>query len=178
MPLHIGHGRQPQADIDARRVIDLLEHLTGLGISVWLDGGWAIDALVGKQRRAHDDLDLVAALDDVARLELALGECGYVLVDSGDPRIVVLVDDDGHQVDVHPVVFTETGDGVYKMTTGGDWIYPRQGFAGTGDALGRRVPCLAPEVMMVCHATGYVLDDVHRADVVALSERYRIPIPP
>lgn len=163
--------------MDARRVVDLLEHLTGLGVQVWLDGGWAIDALVGRQRRPHDDLDLVAALDDVPRLELALGECGYALVDGGDSRIVVLVDDDGHQVDVHPVAFTETGDGLYKMTTGGDWIYPSRGFAGVGEVVGRRVACLTPEVMMACHATGYVLDDVHYADVLALSERFGIPIP-
>lgn len=163
--------------MDARRVVDLLEHLTALGIPVWLDGGWAIDALVGRQRRPHDDLDLVATLVDVPRLALALGECGYALVDGGDPRIVVMVDNDGHQVDVHPVVFTKRGDGVYKMTTGDDWIYPRQGFAGSGHVLGRRVPCLTPEVMMVCHANGYVLDDVHLTDVLALSERFGIPVP-
>jgi lincosamide nucleotidyltransferase A/C/D/E len=163
--------------MDARRVVDLLEHLASRGIPVWLDGGWAIDALLGHQRRPHDDLDVVAALDDVPRIRSALGQLGYVLADVGDPRIVVMVDADGHQVDVHPVVFTETGDGVYRMTTGGDWIYPSHGFAGTGEVLGCRVPCLTPEVMMVCHATGYVLDDVHQADVVALSERFRIAIP-
>ena len=91
----------------------------------------------------------------------------------GDPRI----DPAGHQVDVHPVSFTESGDGRYKMTTGGDWIYPGHGFAGTGEVLGRRIPCLTPEVMLVCHATGYVLDAVHQRDVVALSERFGIPIP-
>jgi lincosamide nucleotidyltransferase A/C/D/E len=169
--------REPKPDMDARRVVDLLEHLTGLGIPVWLDGGWAIDALLGRQRRPHDDLDLVAALEDVPRLKVALGERGYALVDGGDARIVVLVDAGGHQVDVHPVVFTEKGEGVYRMTTGGEWIYPSPGFAGSGDVLGRRVPCLTPEVMMVCHPTGYVLDDVHHADVLALSERFGIPIP-
>lgn len=163
--------------MDAGRVVDLLERLTSLGIPVWLDGGWAIDALVGRQRRPHDDLDLVGALADVPRIQAALGDCGYAIVDGGDPRIVVLVDDVGHQVDVHPVVFTETGDGIYRMTTGGDWVYPGHGFTGSGEVLGRGLPCLTPEVMMVCHATGYVLDDVHQADVLALSERFGIPIP-
>jgi hypothetical protein len=89
-----------------------------------------------------------------------------------------MLDADGHQVDVHPVVFTDAGDGVYRMTTGGDWIYPRRGFSGAGEVLGVRVPCRTPEVMMLCHATGYALDDVHRADVTALSEGFGIPIPP
>jgi lincosamide nucleotidyltransferase A/C/D/E len=172
-----GRGREPRADMDARRLVGLMEHLASLGIPVWLDGGWAIDALLGHQRRPHDDLDLVAALDDVARISAALAGYDYVLANCGDPRVVVMVDEAGHQVDVHPVVFTEKGDGIYKMTTGGDWIYPSHGFAGAGEVLGRSVPCLTPEVMMVCHATGYVLDDVHKGDVVALRNRFGIPIP-
>jgi lincosamide nucleotidyltransferase A/C/D/E len=163
--------------MDAALLVDLLDDLARRGVRVWLDGGWAIDALLGHQRRPHDDLDVVAGLDDVPRIKSALGERGYVFADDGDPRIAVMVDAAGHQIDVHPVVFTEAGDGVYKMTTGGDWVYPSHGFAGTGDVLGRSVPCLTPEVMMVCHATGYILDDVHRADVVALSERFGIAIP-
>jgi len=31
--------------------------------------------------------------------------------------------------------------------------------------------------MMLCHATGYALDDVHQADVTALSEGFGIPTP-
>lgn len=163
--------------MDAALSVDLLDDLASRGIRVWLDGGWAIDALLGHQRRPHDDLDLVAALDDVPSISSAFGNRGYVFVDEGDPRIAVMVDAAGHQVDIHPVVFTEVGDGVYRMTTGGDWVYPSHGFAGTGEILGRSVPCLTPEVMMVCHATGYTLDDVHQADVVALSERFGIAIP-
>ena len=159
------------------RLVDLVAHLASHGVRVWLDGGWAIDALLGRQRRRHDDLDVVAALEDVAGIEAALGELGYLRVDAGDARIVVMLDDVGHQVDVHPVVFTEEGDGVYQMTTGGDWIYPRHGFSGSGEVLGRRVACLTPEVMMLCHATGYALDAVHQADVTALSEGFGLPIP-
>lgn len=68
----------------ADRVVDVVAHLASRGIPVWLDGGWAIDALLGRQRRAHDDLDLVAALEDVGRIEAALGELGYLRVDAGD----------------------------------------------------------------------------------------------
>jgi lincosamide nucleotidyltransferase A/C/D/E len=163
--------------MDADRVVGLVAHLASRAIPVWLDGGWAIDALVGRQRRPHDDLDLVAGREDVARIGAALGDRGYLRVDAGDPRIVVMLDDAGHQVDVHPVVFTAEGDGIYQMTTGGEWIYPRAGFSGWGEVLGQRVPCLTPEVMMLCHASGYVLDDVHQADVAALSEGFGIPIP-
>jgi lincosamide nucleotidyltransferase A/C/D/E len=164
--------------MDAGRVAAVVAHLVSRGLPVWLDGGWAIDALLGRQRRAHDDLDLVAALGDVAPIEAALGELGYLRVDAGDPRIVVMLDDAGHQVDVHPVVFTDEGNGIYQMITGGEWAYPRDGFSGSGEVVGHRVPCLTPEVMMLCHATGYALDDVHIEDVRALSMGFGIPIPP
>ena len=163
--------------MDAKSVAGLVAHLASCGVPVWLDGGWAIDALLGRERRRHDDLDVVAALEHVARIETALGELGYRRADTGEPRSVVMLDADGRQVDVHPVVFTAAGDGVYQMTTGGDWIYPRHGFSGSGEVLGRPVPCLTPEVMMVCHATGYVLDAVHQSDVTALSQGFGIPIP-
>jgi lincosamide nucleotidyltransferase A/C/D/E len=163
--------------MEAERLVDLVAHLASRAVAVWLDGGWAIDALLGRQRRRHDDLDVVAALEDGARIEAALGELGYLRADAGDPRSVVMLDAAGHQIDVHPVVFTAEGDGIYQMTTGGDWIYPRHGFSGSGEVLGRRIPCLTPEVMMLCHATGYALDAVHQADATALSEGFGIPIP-
>ncbi len=62
--------------MDAGRVAAVVAHLVSRGLPVWLDGGWAIDALLGRQRRPHDDLDLVAALGDVAPIEAALGELG------------------------------------------------------------------------------------------------------
>ncbi len=37
------------------RIVGLLERQ---GLSVWLDGGWGVDALAGRQTRPHDDLDV------------------------------------------------------------------------------------------------------------------------
>jgi hypothetical protein len=31
------------------------------GITVWVDGGWGIDALLGRQTRPHSDLDIALA---------------------------------------------------------------------------------------------------------------------
>ena len=65
--------------MDAARLLDLLSHLENRGIPVWLDGGWAIDALLSEQTRQHDDFDLVSRLEDSAGIEEALGEGVYVL---------------------------------------------------------------------------------------------------
>jgi hypothetical protein len=51
-----------------------------------------------------------------------------------------MLDADGHQIDVHPVVFTAQGAGIYQMTTGGDWIYPRRGFSGSATSSGAASP--------------------------------------
>jgi lincosamide nucleotidyltransferase A/C/D/E len=163
--------------MDAARVLHLLAHLKTRDIEVWLDGGWAIDALLEEQTRPHDDLDLVARLDDSAQIERALDERGYVLAAGGPPASFELVDGDGHQVDVHPVSFTTTGHSVYRMANGEDWIYPADAFSGLGRILGDDVPCLTPEVVMISHTTGYTLDEAQRQDVTALGERYGIPLP-
>jgi lincosamide nucleotidyltransferase A/C/D/E len=164
--------------MEAARVLDLLSLLDARGLPVWLDGGWAIDALLGEQTRPHDDLDLVSRLEDSARIEEALGERGYVLGYGGPPFSFELVDAAGHQVDVHPASFRPDGDGVYQMADGGEWIFPAAGFRG-GEALilGRAVPCLAPEVVMVNHTTGYALDEAHQQDVHLLGAHYGIPVP-
>lgn len=47
----------------AQDVIDIVTRLDAANIAVWLDGGWGVDALIGKQTRPHDDLDVVIALD-------------------------------------------------------------------------------------------------------------------
>jgi lincosamide nucleotidyltransferase A/C/D/E len=172
-----GRGRQPQADMGAARVIDLLACLEASGISVWVDGGWGIDALLRKQTRDHDDLDLIVRLGDVARLQARLAERGYTAVQGAPPTSFELVDAQGHQVDVHPVSFTPTGEGVYKLESGEDWVYPASAFTGTGSILGREVACLTPEVALMGHTTGYALDRAHQRDVEALSERFKILLP-
>jgi lincosamide nucleotidyltransferase A/C/D/E len=163
--------------MDAARVLDLLAQLQARGIPVWLDGGWAVDALLREQTRPHDDLDLVARLDDSVRIEQALDERGFVLAGGGPPLSFELVDGEGHQVDVHPASFAPSGDAVYRMASGDDWIYPADGFTGVGRILGREVPCLTPEVLMVNHTFGYALDEAHQRDVRALGERFGIALP-
>lgn len=43
----------------------MIDQLTAAGIRVWVDGGWGVDALVGRQTRHHDDLaDLADAWEN------------------------------------------------------------------------------------------------------------------
>jgi lincosamide nucleotidyltransferase A/C/D/E len=64
----------------AADLVDLVHELERCGVAVWLDGGWGVDAVLGGQTRAHDDLDLVVQLQQIERLQSALAQRGFVLV--------------------------------------------------------------------------------------------------
>lgn len=163
--------------MDARRAVDLLALFGSNDIPVWLDGGWAIDALLAEQTRTHDDLDLVCRLEDSERIKQTLRDRGYVISSGAPPLSFEIVDKEGHQVDVHPATFRPTGDAAYRMSNGEDWVFPTHAFDGVGVILGHDVPCLTPDVVMLSHTWGYALDEDHQRDVHALSERFGIPLP-
>jgi lincosamide nucleotidyltransferase A/C/D/E len=155
-------------------VVRLLHRVSSAGLTVWLDGGWGVDALLGEQTREHDDLDVVVARRDVPLLIETLGRDGYEVAKGALPTCIVLLDAAGRQVDIHPVEFDDAGDGIYRMEDGRDWPYPARGFAGEGLVLGRHpVRCLTPEVQVLCHA-GYELGDTDRADLALLRERFGV----
>ncbi|MBT2655391.1 hypothetical protein J7E81_09090 [Bacillus sp. ISL-18] len=48
-----------------------------IGIEFWLRGGWAIDFLLGKITRKHDDIDLITWIQNREMLECELLKAGY-----------------------------------------------------------------------------------------------------
>jgi lincosamide nucleotidyltransferase A/C/D/E len=163
--------------MDASTLVALVDLLEEHGIDVWLDGGWGVDALLGDQVREHDDLDLVAELAHSQLIIETLEHAGYELVDGAPPKSFVLVDVDGRQVDVHPVVFDEErGGGVYVMGSGQEWVYPAEGFSGRGLVAGRPVRCLSPAVQVLVHA-GYELEEKDYRELFLLHERFGLELP-
>lgn len=152
-------------------VVFILDRLDAAGIAAWLDGGWAVDAALSEVTRPHADLDLIVELGDVPPMRTVLAADGFELV-HGEPRSnFILRDAAGREVDVHPVRFDASGDGIYRMESGEDWTFPREGFAGTGRVDGRGVRCLTPDVQMLCHSTGYEPDEIDVQDMRLLHER-------
>ncbi|HEY3542576.1 MAG TPA: hypothetical protein VGK79_08535 [Gaiellaceae bacterium] len=144
---------------DAAAILDRLE---GAGLSVWVDGGWAVDAAAGRQTRPHDDLDLVAPREEIPALERELAALGYERAGGAPPMSFESVDALGRQVDVHPIA----PDGEYALREGGTWHYPLEGLTGRGTIGGRVVRCLTPAVQLVCHAGYEPIDlDRHRHDL-------------
>lgn len=51
-----------------RDVLNVIKVLEAANLRVWLDGGWGVDALLGTQTRAHEDMDLVVELSEVSEV--------------------------------------------------------------------------------------------------------------
>lgn len=128
---------QSDRDMSASALVELLVLIEATGIEVWLDGGWGVDALIGKQSRPHKDVDILVRVADVARLEAILASRGVATRRGSPPDSFVLRDDLGLEVDVHAVVFDSHGNGLYRMETGEIWVYPAEGFTGRGVVDGR-----------------------------------------
>jgi lincosamide nucleotidyltransferase A/C/D/E len=168
---------EPQRRMEAADVLQLLGLLDQEHIDAWLDGGWGVDALLGEQTRPHEDVDLIVRVDDVAKMCAALEPRGLELV-KGDPWSNFVLDDhQGHEIDVHPVKFSDSGDGIYRMANGKDWVFPAPGFSGRGYVRGREVRCLSPEVQVLCHAHGYEPGETDFNDMAALQKRFGVELP-
>jgi lincosamide nucleotidyltransferase A/C/D/E len=162
--------------MSAEDAVNLLSALEAAGVDIWLDGGWAVDAALETKTRPHDDLDVIVELRHVKTVRDVLESRGYTNSRGEPPQSFELVDRDRRQVDVHPVVFSESGDGLYRMDDGEDWQYPAAGFEGTGRIRGREVRCLTPEIQILYH-TGYEPRRKSYDDVTALGKRFGLPVP-
>jgi lincosamide nucleotidyltransferase A/C/D/E len=58
--------------MNAGAVVALYLRLQAVGIPIWLDGGWGVDALLGEQTRPHDDLDIVVEERHLLRLRATI----------------------------------------------------------------------------------------------------------
>lgn len=164
-------------NMPATDVIALLTRFNEDGIHVWIDGGWAVDALLGYQTRPHGDLDIVVEEKDVSRIRHLLNNCGYIDKVDDDTRAwnFVMNDRAGREVDVHVIVFDSNRNGIYGPSKLG-LTYPADSLTGRGLIDGYPVSCISPEWLVQFH-TGYEIDDHDVQDVMALHERFGVQLP-
>jgi lincosamide nucleotidyltransferase A/C/D/E len=153
----------------------VLGRLRAAGVDFWVEGGWGVDALLGEQTRAHDDLDLGVRLEDVDRICAALPE--FERSDADWPTSFVLRDRAGRKLDCHPLSFDEGGDG-WQASASGEAAYrwPREGLQARGRIGGVEVPCISPELQLRWHVYPE-FDDVDWQDVQRLCQRFELEIP-
>ena len=163
--------------MQAHDVVQVMTWLEAAGIHVWLDGGWGIDALIGQQTRLHDDLDLVIELHHAPHAQEVLGQHQFVVIEDELPTRFVLRDPTDRRIDFHTVTFDAEGGGIQQLQNGSSFRYPPLGFGGRGQIAGQMLPCLTPEVQMLCHV-GYLPDANDEHDVRLLHARFGLALPP
>lgn len=159
---------------DVIAVIRLLEQVD---CPIWIDGGWGVDALLGRQTRPHADLDLAIALTDVPLATDVLREVlGYRGTQDEMPTRLELRDAQDRRIDLHPLVFDNQGDGRQQLQDGSWGIYPARGLAGRGFIDGNVVRCLSADLQLRFHL-GYEPDEDDRHDVELLCRHFGLVMP-
>jgi lincosamide nucleotidyltransferase A/C/D/E len=159
----------------AERVLEILEALRSNGVTASVDGGWGVDALVGRETRRHEDLDLVVALGDVDAIQCALRPFSFSIAEDHLPVRFVMRDPNGSQLDFHTVTFDAQGGGMQPQPGGGSFRYPPEGFV-AGQIAGRQVPCISAEVQVLCHL-GYEPTAKDARDVLLLCRHFNLAVP-
>ncbi|MEO6469207.1 MAG: AAA family ATPase, partial [Acidimicrobiia bacterium] len=151
---------------EVHRILDVLERVE---VRAWVEGGWGIDALAGRETRAHGDLDLAVdtAADGFERAVAALTPDGYEWGVNDLPIRLVLEAADGRSVDLHPIRFEADG-AAYQRGHDREYRYPADCFT-IGRIDGREVACLGVRIQREFHS-GYVPRSVDRHDLPLLDE--------
>lgn len=143
------------------------------GATVWIGGGWGIDALLGEQTRPHRDLDLMHRLDQEPVVLAALAEAGFAESFDARPVRFVLSDQRRRELDLHPLVFAADGSALQASPDASKpFTYPASCFV-TGVIAGTVVPCLSAEQQVYFHQ-GYEPTDRDRHDMARLREKFGV----
>ncbi|MCP2166740.1 nucleotidyltransferase domain-containing protein [Goodfellowiella coeruleoviolacea] len=127
----------------AATVLRVLELLRAADVAVWIAGGWGIDALVGRQTRTHEDLDLLHNVEHEDRAVQVLADNGFRLTLDLRPVRFVLTGPGAAQLDLHPLAFAPDGSAVQAADdAGGTFDYPAECFV-TGRIGRTEVPCVS-----------------------------------
>lgn len=139
---------------DLFQILDLLE---STGVKYWLDGGWGVDALCGKQTRTHRDVDIDFDSRYTDKLLAFLQENGFIIETDWLPTRVELHSAELGYIDIHPFVLNENGTSKQADLQGGWYEFQPDYFCET-ILEGRVIPCISLKGQKIFHS-GYELRD-------------------
>lgn len=164
--------------IPASAVIEIYTKLEKLGIHIWIDGGWAVDALLQEQTREHQDLDIAVQKKDLIKLKDFFLSRGYVDRERDENKkwnFVLANDDLGFEVEVHSFDFD--GDGKVMREEYWDGYSP-DSLTGIGNINNCAVRCVSLDQLIKTHDRNKrTLKESDEKDILALSERFNVVFP-
>lgn len=162
-----------EAAMTAPQAAELLGDVKAAGIRCWAMGGWGVDALVGHQTRAHHDLDVLVAVDDLPALSAWLRSQGFTRAYEWEENCRVPITSevwdtafvelhpDGRSLDVHAV---HPFEDPVRLATMDPWHLPSDALSGVGQIDGHEVSCVSANCQRSMHV-GYDLPDRHLEDL-------------
>lgn len=153
-------------------LLKILDLLDSIHIRYWVDGGWGVDILLGKQTREHRDIDIDFDGEHEKLLMSKLKETGYTVTTDWSPSRVELYHEEYGYIDIHPLQIAENGTAKQAMPEGGFYEFKAEWFSESVFE-GRTVPCISIEAQKLFHS-GYELRAVDKLDLAhlaALEER-------
>jgi len=170
-----------RGSMSADDVLRVLRALDTRSLPYWLAGGWGIDALIGKQNRTHDDLDVI--IDDYQRnapaarqalLDLGFRQVGSQMRKTWMPDLSTFEDGAGHRVELVSVDWNRLAsalDPAGSLQESSDLM--RDAFT-QGTINGVVVPCLSSRVQQLYHS-GYPLKETLQQDMTLLQSIFGRP---
>ncbi len=160
----------------AQDALEIVEQRERAAVMVWLDGGWGGDALVRRQTRPHDDVDVVIAPEQARLAEETLRRAGSLVAEDERPTRFVRARSPGAKYDFHPVTFDQKGNGIGQLADGADFHSPREGFTGMGQVGDQMIRCLPAEAQVLSHV-GHEPDEEDVHDMQQLQEHFQLDLP-
>ena len=149
------------------QLLKVLALLDTLDMQYWIDGGWGVDILLGKQHRPHRDVDLDFDAAKTEPLLELLSQTGYEIVTDWRPCRIELFHPELGYLDIHPLELAADGSARQADLEGGWWTFRPEWFTSAFFA-DHRIPCISAEAQRLFH-TGYELREKDRIDMENLA---------
>ena len=156
--------------VDKRSFLMIIDMLAELNIQYWVEGGWGIDVLIGKQTREHRDIDIDfdAAFEDL--LINKLKNMGYQITADFLPTRAELYHPVHGYIDIHPFIISESGN-MRQANPDGGWFDLEASWFSDSEFEGRVIPCVSIEGQRLFHS-GYDLREIDQADLERLNNAF------
>ena len=153
-------------------LVDFLKAIEAIGVTVWIGGGWGIDALIGSQTRPHDDIDIYINKKYGELFVKMLLEKGYseTITEYTTEEHTVWRDSSGRVVDLH---LLEIVSGEINFA---GYTFPTSVLDGEGIISGLAVKCFTADAQLLFHQ-GYEHSEKDIHDVKLLCKTFGFEMP-
>ena len=152
--------------------------LRGIDIPWWIAGGWALDLFLGRQTRAHNDIEICVYRGDVERLRKHLRAWEMSIADAGS--LTPLGEKEPLPKEAHELWYRERGHETWQLEVlleervGDRWTYRRDPRIGAhakdiGRFTNEGVPFIRPDIQLLYKSKGSRAVD--ESDLIALLPR-------